>query len=220
MSKRVLFIVAQLGLNVDPFMLHIYAALAEKERALISERTKEALAKAKEARRCPGQSECRQDEYGGCSGARRRPDRYPDGDRLGAALQGHRRAAHRARRANATRWRYLERDDSDAGVEAARPAPVRGAGRRVTLDLKGWGTSGVVCRDCNRVGTGTGNTGKSSSAVANKESSLAKTVAGELARTTDEPDYFRFRRHIGLRRTCYWLDPVANDPERHPTAPP
>jgi DNA invertase Pin-like site-specific DNA recombinase len=28
MSKRVPFIVAQLGRNVDPFMLHIYAALA------------------------------------------------------------------------------------------------------------------------------------------------------------------------------------------------
>ena len=32
MTKRVPFIVAQLGRNVDPFMLHIYAALAEKER--------------------------------------------------------------------------------------------------------------------------------------------------------------------------------------------
>ena len=29
--------------NIDPFMLHIYAALAQKERALISERTKAAL---------------------------------------------------------------------------------------------------------------------------------------------------------------------------------
>jgi DNA invertase Pin-like site-specific DNA recombinase len=48
MSKRVPFIVAQLGRNVDPFMLHIYAALAEKERALISERTRDALKKAKE----------------------------------------------------------------------------------------------------------------------------------------------------------------------------
>jgi DNA invertase Pin-like site-specific DNA recombinase len=48
MSKRVPFIVAQLGRNVDPFMLHIYAALAEKERAMISERTKDALRKAKE----------------------------------------------------------------------------------------------------------------------------------------------------------------------------
>ena len=48
MNKRVPFIVTQLGRNVDPFMLHIYAALAEKERALISERTKDALAKAKQ----------------------------------------------------------------------------------------------------------------------------------------------------------------------------
>ena len=48
MTNRVPFIVAALGKNVDPFMLHIYAALAEKERSLISERTKDALAKAKE----------------------------------------------------------------------------------------------------------------------------------------------------------------------------
>jgi DNA invertase Pin-like site-specific DNA recombinase len=31
----------------DPFVLHIYAALAEKEQAMISVRTKEALARAK-----------------------------------------------------------------------------------------------------------------------------------------------------------------------------
>ena len=47
MAQRVPFIVAALGNNVDPFMLHIYAALAEKERALISKRTKEQLAAAK-----------------------------------------------------------------------------------------------------------------------------------------------------------------------------
>jgi hypothetical protein len=39
-TKRVPFIVAQLGRNLDRFMLHIYAALAEKERAMISERTR------------------------------------------------------------------------------------------------------------------------------------------------------------------------------------
>ena len=33
MAQRVPFIVAELGRNVDPFMLHIYAALAEQERA-------------------------------------------------------------------------------------------------------------------------------------------------------------------------------------------
>src|SRR4051794_36474839 len=47
MAQRVAFIVTELGPDVDPFMLHIYAALAEKERALISARTKEALAAAK-----------------------------------------------------------------------------------------------------------------------------------------------------------------------------
>ena len=36
-----------LGSDVDPFVLHLYAALAEKERALISQRTKAALAAAK-----------------------------------------------------------------------------------------------------------------------------------------------------------------------------
>ena len=36
MAHRVPFIVAELGADADPFMLHIYAALAEKERALIS----------------------------------------------------------------------------------------------------------------------------------------------------------------------------------------
>jgi DNA invertase Pin-like site-specific DNA recombinase len=43
MAQRVPFIVAELGADADPFMLHIYAALAEKERRLISERTKAAL---------------------------------------------------------------------------------------------------------------------------------------------------------------------------------
>jgi DNA invertase Pin-like site-specific DNA recombinase len=47
MAQRVPFIVAELGPDVDPFMLHIYAALAEKERRVISERTKAALQAAK-----------------------------------------------------------------------------------------------------------------------------------------------------------------------------
>jgi DNA invertase Pin-like site-specific DNA recombinase len=48
MAQRVPFIVAELGRDADPFMLHLYAALAEKERAMISTRTKAALAAAKE----------------------------------------------------------------------------------------------------------------------------------------------------------------------------
>src|SRR6266850_615336 len=47
MAQRVPFIVAELGRDADPFMLHLYAALAEKERRLISERTKAALAAMK-----------------------------------------------------------------------------------------------------------------------------------------------------------------------------
>ena len=47
MKHRVPFIVAELGIDTDPFMLHIYAALAEKERQMISERTKAAMKAAK-----------------------------------------------------------------------------------------------------------------------------------------------------------------------------
>ncbi len=46
MKHRVPFIVADRA-DTDPFMLHLYSALAEKERALISRRTKDALAAAK-----------------------------------------------------------------------------------------------------------------------------------------------------------------------------
>jgi DNA invertase Pin-like site-specific DNA recombinase len=47
MVQRIPFIVAELGADADPFMLHLYAALAEKERRLISERTKAALTSRK-----------------------------------------------------------------------------------------------------------------------------------------------------------------------------
>jgi len=47
MKHRVPFIVTELGADTDPFLLHIYAALAEKERKLISDRTKAAMKAAK-----------------------------------------------------------------------------------------------------------------------------------------------------------------------------
>jgi DNA invertase Pin-like site-specific DNA recombinase len=47
MAHRVPFVVAELGPDVDPFVLHLFAALAEKERALIATRTKQALSAAK-----------------------------------------------------------------------------------------------------------------------------------------------------------------------------
>ena len=47
MVHRVPFLVAELGADVDPFVLHLFAALAEKERTLIATRTRAALAAAK-----------------------------------------------------------------------------------------------------------------------------------------------------------------------------
>jgi len=47
MSQGTAFIVAELGEQADPFLLHIFAALAEKERSLISERTRSALAECR-----------------------------------------------------------------------------------------------------------------------------------------------------------------------------
>lgn len=47
MAHKVPFLVAELGPDVDPFVLHLFAALAEKERALIATRTRQALSVAK-----------------------------------------------------------------------------------------------------------------------------------------------------------------------------
>src|ERR1700726_1595122 len=47
MAHKVPFIVTELGSDVDPFVLHLFAALAQKERSLISARTKEGLRAAK-----------------------------------------------------------------------------------------------------------------------------------------------------------------------------
>lgn len=47
MAHRVEFVVCELGRQSDPFVLHLYAALAEKERGMISARTKAGLAAAK-----------------------------------------------------------------------------------------------------------------------------------------------------------------------------
>lgn len=44
MARGVPFIVAELGADTDPFVLHLYAALSEKERKMISQRTRDALA--------------------------------------------------------------------------------------------------------------------------------------------------------------------------------
>lgn len=47
MARGVPFLVTELGADTDPFVLHLYAALSEKERRLVSTRTKAALAALK-----------------------------------------------------------------------------------------------------------------------------------------------------------------------------
>lgn len=56
MQTKLKFAVTSLGLEVDEFTLHLYACLAERERKLIGERTKAALAakKAREPEWIPG----------------------------------------------------------------------------------------------------------------------------------------------------------------------
>jgi DNA invertase Pin-like site-specific DNA recombinase len=54
MAHKVPFITVELGADVDPFVLHLFAAPAEKEQALISQRTKAALARKKALGWAPG----------------------------------------------------------------------------------------------------------------------------------------------------------------------
>jgi DNA invertase Pin-like site-specific DNA recombinase len=65
MKHKIPFIVAELGADTDPFMLHLFAALAEKERALISRRTRDAQLAEKILRNEPFPSEwaCRGGEW-------------------------------------------------------------------------------------------------------------------------------------------------------------
>jgi DNA invertase Pin-like site-specific DNA recombinase len=57
MAEKVPFIVTELGSDVDPFVLHLFAALAQKERQLIALRTREALQALKRGGRVLGNAD-------------------------------------------------------------------------------------------------------------------------------------------------------------------
>ncbi len=76
MAHRVPFLVAELGADVDPFVLHLYAALAQKERALICARTRDALARAKARGRVLGSPELDRARKMAVEAVRTEADRY------------------------------------------------------------------------------------------------------------------------------------------------
>jgi hypothetical protein len=69
MDKRVPFIVTELGADADPFMLHLYAALAERTKAGLAQKKAQGAVLGT-ARRKPCGS--------GCLCRQRAPDRAPD----------------------------------------------------------------------------------------------------------------------------------------------
>ena len=114
MAQRAAFIVAELGADADPFMLHIYAALAEKKRTLIPDRTRAALAQKKAQgaklgnRTNGGESQAKgvaaTPSGGGCLCGERAADRSPDrgGGRHDAPSR--RRGPERARHPHGAQW--------------------------------------------------------------------------------------------------------------------
>lgn len=94
MAERVEFIVTDLGRQPDPFILHLYAALAEKERGLISERTRAGLRSAKRrgkrlGMRHKGKAEARRIQQAGADANRDKAEAWAKTNRwaLEAALK-------------------------------------------------------------------------------------------------------------------------------------
>jgi DNA invertase Pin-like site-specific DNA recombinase len=117
MTHRTPFIVAELGADADPFMLHLYAALAEKERAMISRRTKDALA----AKKAQGV------KLGGLNakGIQNRDEAQeraealrPIYEELAGKSARHRRRTQRTQRADPERWALVRRDCDPSSTQA------------------------------------------------------------------------------------------------------
>src|SRR4051794_10098035 len=76
MAHKVPFVVAELGPDVDPFVLHLFAALAEKERAPISTRTRQALSAAKARGVTLGNPKLHEARRGAAEAVKTEADRY------------------------------------------------------------------------------------------------------------------------------------------------
>src|SRR6516164_6300095 len=118
MAERVQFIVAELGADVDPFILHLFAALAEKERAMIATRTRGSSAR-QGSRREAGRAKTRagtqgrsEGHRGQCGSSRRQCRADHPGDTAGRrnVIAGHRGGIERSRRRDRAR-RQVAGDD-------------------------------------------------------------------------------------------------------------
>lgn len=111
MAQKVPFIVAALGADADPFMLHIYAALAEQERRMISARTKAALSAAKARGQVLGNP--RLDEARAVAINRRRAEAEAHDKIIIPAIKT-------ARKAGASSLREIAKALDDRGIATAR----------------------------------------------------------------------------------------------------
>jgi DNA invertase Pin-like site-specific DNA recombinase len=100
MEHRTPFFVAEVGSDAEPFLLHLCAALAEKERAVISQRTKIALAPPRRAARFLAIPACRKPARPSTRAARLRPTHTPT---QSCRLSGRRKPPERGRSATSLR---------------------------------------------------------------------------------------------------------------------
>ena len=118
MSRKVPFIVAELP-GADPFLLHIYAALAEQERRMISARTKDRAGGSEGQRRQARQPDHCSNEQAGSRPARRGVARYRRADQAPFNPEDCGRAQRTWRR-DCTRWQVAA-DDGRALTRPPRP---------------------------------------------------------------------------------------------------
>lgn len=124
MVQQVEFIVAELGRQADPFVLHLYAALAEKERQLISSRTKAGLQAAR--------------KKGKALGTAARAASSEQLIRAGAA------SAARADEFARTMRPHVRMAMADAGNSYTQAAELLNAAKQTTAEGKAWDRRSVA----------------------------------------------------------------------------